>query len=58
MNVNKQTLKVHSVSFRDETIRKRLLDVQHDLYYKYSKKHSMEEVLDILLQSYQKNNPK
>ena len=56
MNVNKQTPAVCSVSYRDEKIRKKLLDLQFQLWKETNVKHSMEEVLHILLDTYQKHN--
>ena len=56
MNVNKQTPAVFSVSYRDEKIRKKLLDLQFQLWKETNVKHSMEEVLSILLDNYQKHN--
>lgn len=56
MNVNKQTPAVFSVSYRDEKIRKKLLDLQFQLWKETNVKHSMEEVLNILLDTYQKLN--
>jgi hypothetical protein len=55
MNVNKQTPAVFSVSYRDEKIRKKLLDLQFQLWKETNVKHSMEEVLSILLDNYQKH---
>ena len=54
MNVNKQTPAVFSVSYRDEKIRKKLLDLQFQLWKETNVKHSMEEVLNLLLDTYQK----
>ena len=56
MNVNKQTPAVFSVSYRDEKIRKKLLDLQFQLWKETNVKHSMEEVLSILLDNYQKHH--
>lgn len=56
MNVNKQTPAVFSVSYRDEKIRKKLLDLQFQLWKETNVKHSMEDVLSILLDNYQKHN--
>ena len=56
MNVNKQTPAVFSVSYRDEKIRKKLLDLQFQLWKETNIKHSMEDVLSILLDNYQKHN--
>jgi hypothetical protein len=56
MNVNKQTPAVFSVSYRDEKIRKKLLDLQFQLWKETNVKHSMEEVLNILLDTYQKHH--
>ena len=56
MNVNKQTPAGFSVSYRDEKIRKKLLDLQFQLWKETNVKHSMEEVLNILLDTYQKHN--
>lgn len=56
MNVNKQTPAVFSVSYRDEKIRKKLLDLQFQLWKETNVKHSMEEVLNLLLDTYQKNH--
>ena len=56
MNVNKQTPAVFSVSYRDEKIRKKLLDLQFQLWKETNIKHSMEDVFSILLDTYQKHN--
>ena len=56
MNVNKQTPAVFSVSYRDENIRKKLLDLQFQLWKETNVKHSMEEVLNLLLDTYQKHH--
>lgn len=54
MNVNKPSAAVFSVSYRDEKIRKKLLDLQFQLWKETNVKHSMEEVLNLLLDTYQK----
>ena len=56
MNVNKPAAAVFSVSYRDEKIRKKLLDLQFQLWKETNVKHSMEEVLNILLDTYQKQS--
>jgi hypothetical protein len=56
MNVNKPAAAVFSVSYRDEKIRKKLLDLQFQLWKETNVKHSMEEVLSILLDNYQKQS--
>ena len=56
MNVNKPAAAVFSVSYRDEKIRKKLLDLQFQLWKETNVKHSMEEVLNLLLDTYQKHN--
>ena len=56
MNVNKQTPAVFSVSYRDEKIRKKLLDLQFQLWKETNVKHSMEEVLNLLLDTYQNHH--
>ena len=56
MNVNKQTPAVFSVSYRDEKIRKKLLDLQFQLWKETNVKHSMEDVLNLLLDTYQNNH--
>jgi len=56
MNVNKPAAAVYSVSYRDEKIRKKLLDLQFQLWKETNVKHSMEEVLNLLLDNYQNNN--
>jgi hypothetical protein len=48
---------MYGVTFRNKVIRQRLLDIQFDLWKETSKKHSMEAVLEVLLDSY-KNNKK
>jgi hypothetical protein len=56
MNVNKSAAAVFSVSYRDEKIRKKLLDLQFQLWKETNVKHSMEEVLNLLLDTYQKQS--
>jgi len=56
MNVNKSAAAVFSVSYRDEKIRKKLLDLQFQLWKETNVKHSMEEVLNLLLDTYQKHH--
>ena len=56
MNVNKPAAAVYSVSYRDEKIRKKLLDLQFQLWKETNVKHSMEEVLNLLLDTYQKQS--
>jgi hypothetical protein len=56
MNVNKGISSVFSVSYRDEKIRNKLLDLQFQLWKETKVKHSMEQVLNLLLDNYQKHS--
>tara|TARA_R110000868_G_C10408465_1_gene722068 strand:- start:2 stop:175 length:174 start_codon:yes stop_codon:yes gene_type:complete len=56
MNVNKAAATVFSVSYRDEKIRKKLLNLQFSLWQKSNVKYSMEEVLNLLLDAYEKQS--
>jgi hypothetical protein len=56
MNVNKGISSVFSVSYRDEKIRNKLLDLQFQLWQQTKVKHSMEQVLHLLLDNYQKHS--
>jgi hypothetical protein len=54
MNANKGNGSVFSVSYRDEKIRNKLLDLQFNLWKETKVRHSMEQVLHLLLDSYEK----
>jgi hypothetical protein len=54
MNVNKGVSLVFSVSYRDEKIRNKLLDLQFNLWKETKVRHSMEQVLHLLLDTYEK----
>jgi hypothetical protein len=54
MNVNKGMSSVFSVSYRDEKIRNKLLDLQFNLWKETKVRHSMEQVLHLLLDTYEK----
>tara|TARA_R110000868_G_C10483796_1_gene729508 strand:- start:54 stop:227 length:174 start_codon:yes stop_codon:yes gene_type:complete len=56
MNVNKEAATVFSVSYRDEKIRKKLLNLQFSLWQKSNVKYSMEDVLNLLLDTYEKQS--
>lgn len=43
---------IFGVTFRNKVIRQRLLDIQYDLWKATNKKHSMEAVLEVLLDTY------
>lgn len=45
---------IYGVTFRNKEIRLRLLDIQYDLWKERGKKHSMEAVLEVLLDTYKK----
>jgi hypothetical protein len=54
MNANKGISSVFSVSYRDEKIRNKLLDLQFNLWKETKVRHSMEQVLNLLLDTYEK----
>jgi hypothetical protein len=54
MNANKGNGSVFSVSYRDEKIRNKLLDLQFNLWKETKVRHSMEQVLHLLLDTYEK----
>ena len=43
---------IFGVTFRNKVIRQRLLDIQYDLWKDTNRKHSMEAVLEVLLDTY------
>lgn len=49
---------IFGVTFRNKVIRQRLLDIQYDLWKETNRKHSMEAVLEVLLDTYKKNRHK
>lgn len=51
MNTTKPQ-EMYGVTFRNKVIRQRLLDIQYDLWKATGRKHSMELVLEVLLDSY------
>ncbi len=56
MNANKGNVSVFSVSFRDEKLRNKVLDLQYRLWNETKVKHSMEQVLYLLLENYEKQS--
>jgi hypothetical protein len=56
MNANKGNGLVFSVSYRDEKLRNKLLDLQFRLWNETKVKHSMEQVLYLLLENYEKQS--
>jgi hypothetical protein len=56
MNANKGNGPVFSVSYRDEKLRNKLLDLQFRLWNETKVKHSMEQVLYLLLETYEKQS--
>jgi hypothetical protein len=55
MNTTKPQ-EMYGVTFRNKVIRERLLDIQFDLWKATGKKHSMEAVLEVLLDTYKSKN--
>jgi len=55
MNTTKPQ-EMYGVTFRNKVIRERLLDIQFDLWKSTGKKHSMEAVLEVLLDTYKSKN--
>ena len=47
---------IFGVTFRNKVIRQRLLDIQYDLWKATNRKHSMEAVLEVLLDTYKNRN--
>lgn len=52
---SKQKNELFGVTYRDPKIRQKLLDIQYDLWKERQIKHSMEDVLQELIRSYEKN---
>jgi len=50
----KQKNELFGVTYRDPKIRQKLLDIQYDLWKERQIKHSMEDVLQELIRSYEK----
>lgn len=50
----KEKRKLYGITFLDESIRIKLLDIQYSLWQQTKKKHSMEAVLKILMDTYQR----
>ena len=51
----KQKNELFGVTYRDPKIRQKLLDIQYDLWKERQIKHSMEDVLQELIRSYEKH---
>ena len=55
--MNKPTPKpMYGVTFRDKNIRQNLINIQFDLWKETNQKHSMEEVMRILILNYKNKN--
>lgn len=52
--MQKEKRKVFGLTYSDENIKNKLLDLQYSLWQQTKKKHTMEAVLKILVDNYQK----
>ncbi len=50
----KQARELFGVTYRDKEIRQKLLDIQYDLWKQTNVKHSMEDVLQNLIKTYER----
>jgi hypothetical protein len=50
----KQAKELFGVTYRDKEIRQKLLDIQYDLWKQTNVKHSMEDVLQNLIKTYER----